>query len=95
MDQVFYCLLGPPGVGKSFICGLVAEAFGRPFINIVFDQIFARLERPEVAEIAATPLGTEGPGQFFPRFLDWFGSVGIGTELYRQVKTKYKYIQRN
>jgi ATP-dependent Lon protease len=34
MDQVFYCLLGPAGVGKSFICGLVAEAFGRPFINI-------------------------------------------------------------
>lgn len=61
--------------------------------NIVFDQIFARLERPEVAKVA---LGLpEIPGQFFPRFLDWFGSVGIGTELYRQIKTKYKYIQRN
>jgi hypothetical protein len=61
--------------------------------NLIFDQIFTRLERPEVVKVA---LGLpEGPGQFFPRFLDWFGSIGIGTELYRQIKTKYKYIQRN
>jgi len=35
------------------------------------------------------------PGQFFPRFLDWFGSIGIGIDLYRQIKTKYKYSQRS
>jgi len=63
--------------------------------NIVFDQIFANLEKKQVTEMAANPYEMEKPGQFFPRFLDWFGSVGIGIDLYRQIKTKYKYSQRN
>lgn len=63
--------------------------------NIAFDQIFANLEKKQVNEMVANPYGAERPGQFFPRFLDWFGSIGIGIDLYRQIKTKYKYSQRN
>jgi len=38
--------------------------------NIAFDQIFANLEKKQVAEIAANSYEMEKPGQFFPRFLD-------------------------
>jgi len=71
--------------------------------NIVFDQIFTNLEKKEVEmvkEASKINLETPGiaetrPGQFFPRFLDWFGSIGIGIDLYRQVRTKYKYTQKS
>ncbi|RHZ37585.1 hypothetical protein [endosymbiont GvMRE of Glomus versiforme] len=67
--------------------------------NIVFDQIFTNLEKKEVYNIREAgkviPGASEKPGQFFPRFLDWFGSIGIGIDLYRQIRTKYKYSQRN
>lgn len=62
--------------------------------NIIFDQIFANLEKKEV-ELVKLDYRFERPGSFFPRFLDWFGSVGIGIDLYRQIRTKYKYSQRN
>ena len=28
-------------------------------------------------------------------FFSWFGSVNIGTDLFRQIRTKYKYIRTN
>lgn len=68
--------------------------------NIIFDQIFANLEKEKVAELSqlnkeevVVSLGTPRY-TFFTSFIDWFASVGIGIDLYRQIKTKYKYTQR-
>jgi len=33
-EQTIYVLLGPPGIGKSYICEKLAEAMGRHLINI-------------------------------------------------------------
>jgi len=33
-EQTIYVLLGPPGIGKSYICEMLAEAMERPLINI-------------------------------------------------------------
>src|SRR3954451_18078630 len=33
-EQTIYVLLGPPGIGKSFVCEMLAEAMERPLINI-------------------------------------------------------------
>jgi ATP-dependent Lon protease len=33
-EQTIYVLLGPPGIGKSFICEKLAEAMDRTLINI-------------------------------------------------------------
>ncbi|KAF9941986.1 hypothetical protein BGZ65_012317, partial [Modicella reniformis] len=33
-EQTIYVLLGPPGIGKSFICEKLAEAMERTLINI-------------------------------------------------------------
>jgi len=38
--------------------------------NIAFDQVFANLEKKQVAEMTANPYEMEKPGKFFPRFLD-------------------------
>src|SRR4051794_19885256 len=33
-EQTIYVLLGPPGIGKSYISEMLAEAMERPLINI-------------------------------------------------------------
>lgn len=57
--------------------------------NFFFDQIFANLEN----NMGDGPSIRLGSNLYFASFLDWFGSVGIGVDLFRQIRTKYEYNQ--
>jgi preprotein translocase subunit SecY len=59
--------------------------------NIIFDQIFTNMEKDKVKMIEKNIMPPSAQGLFFVSFLDWFGSVGVGIDLYRQIITKYKY----